>query len=410
MKWISAPLKELAPARASNIEFQPDELVWNLTLDQIESQTGQIINKKILPASEAGSSTYNFDDKNVLYSKLRPYLNKVISPEEPGIASSELVPLRPKAEVLDRQFLKYYLRSNLFLNFANINVAGVKMPRIIMEKFWEHEIPLPPLSEQRRIVEILDKADEVRRKRADADAKTDKILPSLFCKMFGIPATSTKYPNKTLIKDLIVSIKRYDPSNEPDKTFKYIDISGVDGQKGIISEIKIILGSDAPSRARQIVKTNDIIISTVRPYLRATALVPQELDKQICSTGFCVLRSKTNYGFGLLYGLSRMQWFTDQLNARARGASYPAVSDNDILNVRVPVSDNPEMLHKFDAQILDYLALQRKRQESALKIETIFSSLLHRAFSGDLTAKWRESHMKELLSEMEMQKINLRLN
>ena len=190
MRWLTAPLIEIAPPQSSKIRFSPGELVWHVTLDQIESQTGYVDNKKIAPASEAGTSTYVFDEGNVLYSKLRPYLNKVLCPTEPGLATTELIPLRPRKDIVDRQYLTYYLRSNHFLAFAKVAVAGVKMPRIIMPKFWSHEVPLATPSEQGRIVEIIEQADDLRKKCAGADAKASRILHALFYKMFGDPAVN----------------------------------------------------------------------------------------------------------------------------------------------------------------------------------------------------------------------------
>ncbi|MEN6509967.1 MAG: restriction endonuclease subunit S [Smithella sp.] len=273
------------------------------------------------------------------------------------------------------------------------------------------QIPLIPISEQRRIVEILDQADALRKKRSVADAKAARILPALFYKMFGDPATNPKGWPVAPIGEMVTPIERRDPSDQPEKTFTYIDIAGVDGQLGVISGAKTMIGEVAPSRARQIVKTNDVIISTVRPYLRATALVPAQYDNQICSTGFCVLRANAGIGFGFLYVLSRVQWFTVQLNARARGASYPAVTDADICNLRVLRPYNQDILKSFDFQVLDALALLGKRREATRRLEDLFEMILHHAFTGDLTAKWREVHMKELLHEMEQQvkSLNLRM-
>ncbi len=143
MKWPTAKLGQIAPPERSEREFAPDEVVWHLNLDQIESQTGRVLEKKRAPASQGGVSTFAFDEGHVLYSKLRPYLNKVVRPDEPGIATSELVPLCPQPDILNADFLKFYLRSDRFVGFANQVVAGAKMPRMIMEKFWVHEMPLP---------------------------------------------------------------------------------------------------------------------------------------------------------------------------------------------------------------------------------------------------------------------------
>ena len=82
MKWKTCSLKKVAPSVAAKIMFNPDDDVWHLSLDQIESHTGEIIDKKLAPASTAGNSTYTFNKNNVLYSKLRPYLNKVVCPDD----------------------------------------------------------------------------------------------------------------------------------------------------------------------------------------------------------------------------------------------------------------------------------------------------------------------------------------
>lgn len=382
MKWITAPLKELTPAKASNIEFQSDELIWHLTLDQIESQTGQIINKKILPASDAGSSTYNFDNKNVLYSKLRPYLNKVVCPEEPGIASSELVPLRPKAEVLDRQFLKYYLRSNHFLNFANINVAGVKMPRIIMEKFWAHEIPLPPLSEQRRIVEILGQAEDLLKKRNEANVIAPKILHSLFYKIFGDPLANPKGLKKIKLGKLIkVKSGKFLPSSEMDMKGQY-PVYGGNGINGFYS--------------RYMFEHPMIVLGRVGAY---------------CGTTYYT-RPKCWVTDNALYVAEHSQelhprYLTEALrianfNQYAGRAGQPLISGSRIYPIEILVPDMAKQ-EKFVGNIEDIIKYEKQRQKTGKYLQDLFSTLTHHAFSGYLTAKWHESNLKELLLEMEIQ-------
>ncbi len=280
MRWPTVPLKEIAPAQTPNIRFSPDEPVWHLTLDQVESHTGNIVNKKIAPASAAGTSTNVFDDGNVLYSKLRPYLNKVICPTEPGIATTELVPLRPRKDLLDRRYLTYYLRSNHFLGFANVAVAGVKMPRIIMTKFWKHRIPLPPLFEQHRIVEILDQADALRKKRADADAKAARILPALFYKMFGDPATNPK--GWQLVKgEKIFSKIGYGVGSPPPFSDKGIPFLRAGNIKpwGIKKENMALFDSQHKSSiARSQVFAGDVIIVRRGAYTGDCVVIPEEFD------------------------------------------------------------------------------------------------------------------------------------
>lgn len=206
MSWPMVKLGEVAPSKPiKKIEVLNTESVWQLNLDMVESHSGKVISKLIAPLSEAGSSTHWFDERYVLYSKLRPYLNKVVLPDMQGLATTELVPMLPDPTRLDRSYLAHYLRSNRFVSWISDQVAGAKMPRVSMKVFWDHEIPLPPLEEQKRIASILDKADEIRQKRKQAIALADEFLRSVFLDMFGDPVTNPKgFPLGT-IRDLVES-------------------------------------------------------------------------------------------------------------------------------------------------------------------------------------------------------------
>ena len=195
----TATLHKVAPAQPARLSFQPNDIVWQLNLEQIESHTGRILIKIVGPASTTGSSTHAFDEGNVLYSKLRPYLNKVVCPESPGIATTELVPLRPDPKQLDRRYLTHYLRSPQFVRWVSNEIAGAKMPRVTMKVFWNHSIPLPPIAEQKRIAAILDAADALRAKRRESLAQLDTLLQSTFLDIFGDPVTNPKrFPIKNL--------------------------------------------------------------------------------------------------------------------------------------------------------------------------------------------------------------------
>lgn len=304
----------------------------------------------------------------------------------------------PKDAVNPRFLYYWFLRLKL-TDFANPgHVPSIR--KSVME-----EIPFPVVapSEQFRIVELLDEADRLRLLRREADAKAARILSVLFLKMFGDPATNPMgWPVRPL-SAFADTVSRRNPSTRPDEMFRYIDIAGVDGERGIITTTKTLAGRDAPSRARQVVGWRDTLISTVRPYLRATALVPRELDEEIASTGFCVLRPKIQHGYAWQYQLTRQQWFTEQLNARARGASYPAVTDADIFQLSVPVPTDPGLLEQFDNEFESISKTLFHASNASMKVDELFNLLLQRAFSGQLTAKWREAHMKELLTEMEKQ-------
>lgn len=191
MSFQKAKISSLKLDGKEKYQTQSDK-VWLLNLDQIEQHTGQILSKEYVNISEIGNSTHYFSKGTVLYSKLRPYLNKVVIADEEGFSTTELVPINCDLNKIDPQYLAYFLRSDIFLNFATNVVAGAKMPRMVMSEFWDYEIPLPSLSEQRRIASILDKTDELRQKRQQVLEKLDQFLKSTFYDFFGDPIQNPK--------------------------------------------------------------------------------------------------------------------------------------------------------------------------------------------------------------------------
>ena len=162
------PLGDIAPKCDAEMPSASDT-VWNLSLEDIEPGTGRVIRRKTCTVSELGSAKCSFNERHVLYSKLRPYLNKVVLPDCCGVGTSELLPLLPDPSRLDRKFLAFYLRSPEFVDFAVSNSRGANLPRVSMGGLWTHRVPIPPLYEQRRIVlrtrECMERIDEIRQLR-----------------------------------------------------------------------------------------------------------------------------------------------------------------------------------------------------------------------------------------------------
>lgn len=155
--WNTLPIKDVAPEDPSS-EKQTGN-VWILNLDMIESNTGKIVGKVFVDDSNL-LSVAPFDEGNVLYSKLRPYLNKVVIPDEKGYATTELVPLRPNQELLNLIFFSHLLRGDDFVNYANSISTGTKMPRMPLNDLRMFLCILPPMEKQREFEEIARQADK----------------------------------------------------------------------------------------------------------------------------------------------------------------------------------------------------------------------------------------------------------
>ena len=132
------------------------------------------------------SAAYRFDERHVLYAKLRPYLNKVATPGFVGRCSTELVPLLPR-EGVDRDFLAYLLRRKETVDFATVSVTGTRMPRTNMKTLMLMRVPFPPRKEQLRIVKILNHATHIKHLRAQAASRFHELIPAIFIKIFGDP-------------------------------------------------------------------------------------------------------------------------------------------------------------------------------------------------------------------------------
>ena len=143
--WPTKPISSVAPASSPKIDINDN--VWLLNLDMVEAQSGKILDKLIVSKDKINASTCAFDAKNVLYSKLRPYLNKVVLPDQEGYCTTELVPLKPDNK-LNREFLATLLRSDAFVGYINEKTAGAKMPRVSMNFFRQFECILPPIALQ----------------------------------------------------------------------------------------------------------------------------------------------------------------------------------------------------------------------------------------------------------------------
>lgn len=174
--WKTAKIKDVAPEMPSKEQLSGK--IWLLNLDMIESNTGRII-EKVYEDVENALSVQSFDEGNVLFSKLRPYLNKIVIPDEPGMATTELVPLRPEPSKLHKVFLSHLLRGNQFVNYANDIAGGTKMPRMPLTELRNFDCILPPMDKQLEFVFIAEQVDKSKFELKQCIENIDKVIKSL---------------------------------------------------------------------------------------------------------------------------------------------------------------------------------------------------------------------------------------
>ena len=158
---------------------------WLLNLDMVESNTGSILDYVYVDDSQIGASTVSFDTRNVLYSKLRPYLNKVVLPDRAGYATSEMIPLKPDETIVVREYLTYFLRSPHFVNYINEKTSGAKMPRANISDLKAYEIDCPSVMEQQKIVSQFDSLRRIIQVPQQQLSALDELINARFVEMFG---------------------------------------------------------------------------------------------------------------------------------------------------------------------------------------------------------------------------------
>ncbi|WP_342248032.1 hypothetical protein [Pseudomonas sp. OTU2001] len=177
----------------------------------------------------------------------------------------------------------------------------------------------------------------------------------------------------------------------PTSDFVYVDISSIDREAKKITEAKALTLSQAPSRAKQLLRSGDVLVSMTRPNLNAVALVPEQLDGAIGSTGFHVLRSRWLRPEFLLR-LVQSQRFVDEMSALVQGALYPAVRPKDI-SAFTFVFETPaqqtRIVAKLDELLSDLENGVAELKNAQKKLAQYRQSLLKAAVEGALTAECR---------------------
>ena len=309
---------------------------------------------------------------------------------------------------LDKRFFLYWLKTQ----DAQWQMAAAKVTQTIsnlsLGQIRKLVVPLPPPSEQQRIIEILDQANTLRKKCAEADAKAARILPALFYKMFGDPATNPKrWPVKRLGDPKVATINPRFPGNDipAEREFSFVPMADVDEVWGRIVGTQVRPYS-AVMRGFTPFQDNDVLFAKITPCMQnGKAAIARKLvgGHGFGSTEFHILRAGPEATPEWLYALVRMAWFRRQAEANFTGTAGQQRVPADFL-VRYEVPYPPlDLQHAFAKAVGRIAEWVEQTEQVRRKTDGLFSSLLHRAFTGDLTAKWREAHMKELLAEMEAQ-------
>lgn len=279
-----------------------------------------------------------------------------------------LIRARLNEKTIIPKFFSYITKSVYYSDWKNrINIQAT-IQNISAEKYYQFEFPCPQLEIQQRIVDYLDEKTKAIDGRISVLEKKSDAYTRLKASVINRAVTRGLNPNVTLkdsgiewigmipehwevkrVKDLCtINRATLNESTSANYEFKYIDISGV--TKGDITLSETMSFWEAPSRARRIVHKDDIIVSTVRTYLRAIAHIDWDAKDIIASTGFAVISPLKEINPRFLSFVFNYDHLVDEICRRSCGVSYPATTAANISTLSLPIPPLSEQ-----KEISDYL-------------------------------------------------------
>jgi len=297
--------------------------------------------------------------------------------------------LKPQA-YYDAKFLFYYL------NYSGIPSKGYSRHFKFLK---EKQFPFLALSEQRRIVEILDQADEIRKLRKQADEKVEKIIPALFYKMFGDPISNSKnFPTKPILKLGNVVTGLTPPSKFEGMwggEIPFITPGDLENKNGTVQRFVTTKGA----KNSKVVRKGSTLVCCIGASIGKVdkARVLSAFNQQINAVEWDLKHIYDNYG------LYVMRFLRPILISKGTSTTLPILKKSVFEQIFIPVPPLADQI-KFSKFVDQFEQTLTNCYSSNDKIQILFNVILAKAFDGSLTASWREAHMKELLKEMEEQK------
>jgi len=325
-----------------------------------------------------------------------------------GIITSAYIVISPRTKV-NELFFYYLLKSMDAMKLFHGMGSGIRLTLSFKDLKYQL-IPIPPLAEQRAIVSYLD--SKVGQIDTYVAKQTQQIELLKELKQAVIANAVTKgIDNKAKLKQTgiswighvpqhweqcrlknVVSCNNETLSNntEPSLQIEYVEIADVKEMEGIVRTTHYKF-SEAPSRARRITKNGDIILSTVRTYLKAVALVKQE--GLIVSTGFAVLRPNDCNQEYISY-LLRSDYFLGEVSRRSFGISYPSITTDALLSIEIPIPPLPEQLaivSYIEGQTSNIDKLINAYQQQVERIKEYKQRLITDAVTGKINVTGKQT-------------------
>ncbi len=306
----------------------------------------------------------------------------------PAVLLRSVAVLRP-TDCLNPKFLEYCVRSSPFQHSISQRIKQASQGGIYLEDIRELPLPVVPLSEQERIVRILDAAEELRRLRACADRRTADLSPALFCDMFGDPAANPKawrFVPVGRISSVVTSgfTPRGGSQVYVEEGPYLIRSQNVQMNMLDLSDAACLPKDVHESMARVRVQVQDVLLNITGASIGRVAWV-ESLDREASvNQHVCIIRPLTDVAHPAYISVCLSTDFgkrmIDQVQA---GASRQGLNHQQVRQLEIPLPPL-SLQRQFAARVAEIRALEARQAESRHRLDDLFQSLLHRAFRGEL--------------------------
>lgn len=406
MTWQRVPIKEIADVesgfgfprryqgvlgaeypffKVADMNTIGNESEMRISSNTVSKDVLRKLNAKVFPP---GTVIYPKIGAAIATNKKRILIN-------PSVVDNNVMCLIPRKGV-EPWYLFYWMQQFDLRSVANVG----PVPSMRKSDIQQVVIPLPTPTEQRRIVEILQEVDALRKQRSKADSKAIRILPALFYRMFGDPILNTKNFPKVKLGD--PGIAEINPStqslNLPENTeVSFVPMAVIDERWGTVSDYQIRRLADVKKGFTSFMN-DDVLFAKITPCMEnGKVAIARNLKNKLGygSTEFHILRSGKLVTPEWIYGLLKLSVFRNLAKGSFTGSvGHQRVPTSFLQSFIVPLPPMKE-IGRFSVFVSELLQGVQQRQKVKLEIERLFNTTLHRAFSGELTSNWRKVNLNK---------------
>lgn len=397
-----------------------DSTTWVLELEDIEKNSSKLLKKVTFADRQFKSSKNRFQAGNVLYGKLRPYLNKVLVASSGGVCSTEILPL-DGGDNVENQYIFYWLKSSEFSDYVRRVGYGVNMPRLGKKDGIAAPFILPPLAEQREIVARVDEQlaqVESLKKRLDAIPKLLKrfhqstLTAAVSGKLTEEWRANFKRRNDWAsipVDELCLSL--FDgPFGSKLKTADYRDrgvrvarLENIGHLRFHEEKRRFVSENKAQELSKNILKSGDILFSSFISEEIRVCLLPDLSDTFINKADCFCLRIDPDVGVPsfVAYSLASKKTY-ERIKEQTHGATRPRINLRYLRSFEIDVpslEEQCEIVRRVDELFVFSEQIGARLSEARERVNGLQQSILSKAFSGEMTADWREANPELVVGE-----------